>query len=147
MYPIHRSVFGLVSCLKKYRGVLLVAATFSGLEGALAKEVAVQDKSTMDSMSTAAIQRAPYGTMPDGTAVERFTLSNKNGFSVSVITYGATIVDLEAPSRDGKFANMVRGGPDLQAYLKGFPASSVIGRVVNRIKGAKFTLDGHEYPL
>jgi aldose 1-epimerase len=147
MYPINRIVFGLASRLKKYRGALLLAATLTTLEGTSAKEKTSQDKSMTDSITTAAVQRAPYGTMPDGTAVERYTLSNKNGFSVAVITYGTTIIDLEAPGRDGKFANMVRGGPDLQAYLKGFPASSVIGRVVNRISGAKFTLDGHEYPL
>jgi aldose 1-epimerase len=128
---MHRMIFGLIAFLKMTRGIPLIAMTLVATTPGLC----------------AAVQRSPYGTMPDGTAVEQFTLRNKNGFAVSVITYGATIVDLEAPGRDGKFANMVRGAADLQAYLKGFSASSVIGRVVNRIKGAKFTLDGHEYLL
>ena len=51
------------------------------------------------------------------------------------------------PDRDGKFANVINGADTLQPYLGNFQAAAVMGRVANRIAGAKFTLEGKEYAL
>ena len=94
------------------------------------------------------LEQSNLGTMPDGTVVELFTLRNSRGAVARVMTDGATITELSVPDRAGRMGSVVLGAPTLDAYLKGFNApASVIGRVVNRIKNARFTLDGTEYRL
>ncbi len=95
----------------------------------------------------AGTQKSVFGQLPDGTDVELYTLTNKNGAVAKIITYGATIVGLDMPDRAGKLANVVLSTDSLANYLR-FPLSaSVMGRVANRIAGARFTLDGHDYTL
>lgn len=95
----------------------------------------------------ARVDEQPFGEI-DGAQVRLFTLRNSHGMSVKIMTYGATITDIEAPDRHGAFANLVLGAPDFATYKKGYPSSaSVIGRVANRIAKARFTLDGVEYKL
>lgn len=88
-----------------------------------------------------------FGTMPDGALVKRYTLQNRNGMVVKIITYGAIITDLWAPDRDGKLLNVVIGSDTLASYLRRFPAAAVIGRFANRIRNARFTLDRQLYEL
>lgn len=93
------------------------------------------------------ISASSFGTMPDGQVIKRYTLRNANGMVVKIITYGATITDIQTPDRDGKMANVVAGSDTLEHYLARFPAASVIGRFANRIGNARFTLDGQVYHL
>jgi aldose 1-epimerase len=96
------------------------------------------------------VQKSVFGTMADGTEVLMFTLTNHHGFTAKIITYGATIAELDVPDRDGKAVSVVKGAATFAAYLRGFQnpgAASIMGRVANRIGGAKFTLDGKEYAL
>jgi len=88
-----------------------------------------------------------FGKMPDGATVKLFTMRNANGMVARVMTYGATLTELQVPDRRGALTNVVLGADNLDSYLKGFPAASVIGRVANRIAKARFTLDGVEYKL
>ncbi len=94
------------------------------------------------------LEHSAFGRMPDGSEVAQFTLRNAKGLSAKLITYGATLTELQAPDRNGALTNVVLGADTLEKYLKGFPAAaSVIGRVANRIAQARFTLDGVEYNL
>ena len=86
-----------------------------------------------------------FGRMPDGTAVERFTLRNTNGMTVKIISYSAIVTEIQAPDRNGNTINVVYGSDTLKPYLTGFPAAAVIGRVTNRIANAKFSIDDIEY--
>ena len=96
----------------------------------------------------AAVERSAFGTLPDGTAVDLFTLKNPNGMVVKVITYGAIITEIQAPDRNGKLGDIVLGFDNLDAYLKGHPYfGAAIGRVGNRIAKGRFTLDGKTYKL
>ena len=82
------------------------------------------------------------GKLADGTEVKMLTLRNRHGMQAKIIEYGATLTELMVPDRQGKLANVVLGSDQLDAYVQGFPAASVIGRYANRIRGAKFLLDG-----
>jgi len=93
------------------------------------------------------VQKSVYGQLADGTEVDLYTLTNAQGAVLKVITFGATIVGLSVPDRDGKMANVVLAANSLAAYQRGAQAASVMGRVANRIAGAAFTLDGHDYTL
>ena len=97
----------------------------------------------------ATIERAFYGSLPDGTAIDEYTLANPAGLRVKIITYGGTIVAIEAPDRAGRTANVVLGYADLRGYL-GEPTAyfgATIGRYGNRIARGRFSLGGREYAL
>jgi aldose 1-epimerase len=86
--------------------------------------------------------------MPDGRAVEVFTLTNANGMRVRVIDYGGIIVSLEVPDRDGQVADVALGYDALEEYLEETPYfGAIIGRYGNRIAGGSFTLEGKTYTL
>ena len=95
-----------------------------------------------------AVKREPFGQMPDGKAVERFTLTNASGIELKAISYGGIITSLRVPDRNGKFDDIVLGFDQLDGYLKDHPFfGAIIGRYGNRIGKAQFTLDGKTYKL
>ena len=101
------------------------------------------------SRSAPAVEREPFGTTPDGTAVERYTLSHPDGIAVSVITYGAAVQELWAPDREGRRANVALGFAALDGYTShgGHYFGAIVGRYANRIGHAAFSLDGVTYRL
>ena len=99
-------------------------------------------------VAKATVARAPYGILPDGAAVDAFTLTNAAGVTVKAISYGAIITSITVPDRNGKLDDVVLGFDSLDGYLKGTAYfGAVIGRYGNRIGGAKFELDGQTYKL
>lgn len=94
------------------------------------------------------IVSANFGTTPDGKPVQLFTIVNAKGLKAKITNYGATLVSLETPDRNGKLADVTLGYDSLDGYVndKSYLGCSV-GRFANRIRGAKFTLDGREYML
>jgi len=94
------------------------------------------------------IQKASFGKMPDGRAVSIFTVTNPNGLRLKMTDYGATVVSLEVPDKNGKLADVTLGLPTLEGYLKQTTFfGATIGRFGNRIAKGKFTLNGKEYTL
>src|SRR4029450_12219266 len=55
------------------------------------------------------VTRAPVGTLPDGTVIDEFTLTNAAGDSVSVLTYGGIIASINVRDRDGRRNDIVLG--------------------------------------
>src|SRR5262245_31892677 len=74
-------------------------------------------------------ERAPFGTMPDGTAVEIFTLRNRAGMEVRFINYGAIIQSIRVPDRTGALGDIVNGHDTLDGYRM---RSRFFGAVVGR---------------
>ncbi len=94
------------------------------------------------------LTKAPYGTLPDGTAVEQYTMTNANGMSVKFITLGGCITAIDAPDRTGHMANVVLGYKDLAGYNSNSTYfGAIVGRYANRIAKGTFTLDGASYHL
>ncbi len=93
------------------------------------------------------VESLRFGQLQDGREVKQFVLRNSRGMQVILIEYGATITQLNAPDRNGKLTNVILGADSLDAYLKGFPAASVIGRYANRIRGAQFKLGGETFQV
>jgi aldose 1-epimerase len=116
--------------------VLLAVATL-GLFGVTASDAAGA-KGHLD------VKRERFGTMPDGTVVHRYTLTNARGMEVKLITYGGAIQSLRVPDRHGRKANVTLGFSDLEGYLN--PANPyfgcITGRYANRIARGRFVLDG-----
>lgn len=89
-----------------------------------------------------------FGTLPSGEEVQIYHLENKTGAFAEVLQYGAILVKLCVPNRDGKLTDVVLGYDDLAAYeVNGCFFGATIGRSGNRIAGSRFMLDGKEITL
>lgn len=88
-----------------------------------------------------------FGTMPDGTIIYEYTLTNNSGSSITIINYGATITSIVLKTKEAS-VDVALGYTDLESYVNndGY-LGACIGRVGNRIGNARFTLNGQEYLL
>ena len=106
---------------------------------------------TLTSISAFAVDSPtaePFGKTADGTPVEVFTLTNSKGVKLRVMTYGAIVLSLETPDRNGKLADIALGYKTVDEYIKDTPYfGAIVGRYGNRIANGKFTVDGKEYSL
>lgn len=84
-----------------------------------------------------------------GQDVFEYTLQNKTGMQVQLLTYGAAITNIVTPDKYGKMSSVVLGLDSLSHYAgkENSLMGSTVGRVANRISNRKFTLDGQEYTL
>jgi aldose 1-epimerase len=94
------------------------------------------------------VEVSSFGNLPDGTAVQLFTLTNSAGLIAKITNYGTIITELHVPDRSGNNGDVVLGFDNLAQYLKGHPSfGCTVGRVANRIAKGRFTLDGKTYTL
>ena len=93
------------------------------------------------------ISQAPFGTLPGGGAATLYSLRS-DALRVGITDYGARMVSIETPDRDGCFGHVLLGFEDVRAYdAAGGSFGAVLGRCANRIAGGRFTLDGQGYQL
>lgn len=88
-----------------------------------------------------------FGTS-DGKEVFLYTLTNKAGDVVKLTNYGAAIVQINVPDRNGVKENVTFGYDNWDGYLKGdLYFGKVVGQYANRIAEGKFRIDSTEYSL
>ena len=83
----------------------------------------------------------------DGKQVDLYTLTNGD-LTMQVTNFGARVVSLWTPDREGNYADIVLGYENLDRYVNNTGErflGAVVGRVANRIGAGKFTLNGVEY--
>lgn len=96
----------------------------------------------------AGILKQSFGAMPSGENVDLYVLTNKKGLQARIMTYGATLVSLSVPDRNGEFGDITLGCDSLEGYMAASPYfGSTVGRYANRIAKGRFTLEGVEYTL
>lgn len=89
-----------------------------------------------------------FGVMPDGHAVQLFSLTNDQGMTVKITNYGGIITSIMVPDRPGNFADVVLGHDSLEGYLNHSRYfGALIGRHANRIAQGQFVLNGVQYQL
>ena len=92
-------------------------------------------------------RRQPFGAV-NGTAIEQFILTNRQGIEVRAISYGGIITSITTPDRDGAVADIVLGFNTIDGYTGDHPYfGALVGRYANRIAHGRFTIDGAEYRL
>ena len=129
--------------------VLMALTSAVFLAHAACSSSAPPESASSPTVPTASVTRAPFGTLPDGTPIEVFTLTNTHGLVVRAITYGGIIVSLHAPDRDGRLDDIVLGYDTVDDYVKDNSPyfGAIIGRFGNRIAKGTFALDGQTYAL
>ena len=94
------------------------------------------------------VTKTVFGKTSDGNEVMMYTLENASGMKVTCIDYGANIVNVLVPCKDGSVKDVVLGFDDVAGYELNPPFfGAFIGRVANRIGGASFELNGVTYNL
>lgn len=94
------------------------------------------------------IDKHVFGAMPDGREVDRYTLTNGVGTTVRILSWGGVIQSLATPDKNGAPGEIGLGFDTFAEYLaKPNFYGALIGRVANRIRNGRFTLDGVEYRL
>ncbi|MEK9969429.1 MAG: aldose epimerase family protein [Ferrovibrio sp.] len=84
----------------------------------------------------------------DGRAVDLFTIANAAGMTVRATNWGARIMQILVPDRDGRFSDVALGYDCLSDAQAGQPSmGAFIGRYANRIAGGRLTLDGATWQL
>ncbi len=88
-----------------------------------------------------------FASVVEGKPTQLYTLTN-NGMEACITNYGARLVSLMVPDKDGIAGDVVLGFDNIEDYhLQKNNFGSVVGRYVGRIKGARFSLDGKTYDL
>ena len=99
------------------------------------------------------IKRSIFGKLDSGEEVSLFTLKNDGGMEMSVTNYGATIVTLLVPDKNGNAVDTVLGFDSIEGYISADYKNAcpyfgcTVGRFSNRIKNARFELYGKEYNI
>lgn len=94
------------------------------------------------------IKTEEFGLTKEGKKVTRYTLTNRQGASVSFLDLGAVIQSIVVPDREGKLEDVVLGYDTVEGYESNVPSfGAPVGRCANRISDGQFTLNGTVYPL
>ena len=94
------------------------------------------------------MQKKSWGKTLDGKEAFIYTLHNKSGMEARISDYGAMLIALIVPDRNGKLDDVVLGFDSLMTYVKDAPHyGSTMGRYANRIGKAMFELNGVKYTL
>lgn len=121
--------------VKILTSIVLAAAVFHlGGSDAMAKDKPMK------------IEKSYFDTTPQGDKTDAYTLCNGQGVTVKLVTWGATIVQITAPDRDGKISNVALGSDKIAPY-QGDYQGSIVGRYANRIAKGKFSIGDNEYTL
>ena len=101
----------------------------------------------MNELTLSGLQTNAFRHTVDGKETWLCTLVNKAGYEATVLNYGAKIVSLMVPGRDGKMTDVVTGHDSIKDYLASTEPyfGAVCGRYGNRISKGRFTIDDIVY--
>ncbi len=89
-----------------------------------------------------------FDSVVDGRTTKLYTLTNDKGMEVCITNYGARVVSLMTPDREGNLQDVVLGFDNIADYMANvIPFGATIGRCTNRIRNAQFEIDGVGYDL
>lgn len=94
------------------------------------------------------VEKVFYGTTSRGEDVYKYIITNIQGMSVEVISYGATLDKIYAPDKDGHLDDVLIGFSDIEGHENRSDYQGMtVGRYANRIAKGKFTIDGVTYEV
>jgi len=96
------------------------------------------------------VKKSNFQLIVDDKKVDLFTLKNKNNLELTVTNFGARVVEMWVPDRDGNFEDIVLGHDHIDKYVNYSGErflGATIGRYGNRISKGRFSLDNVDYQL
>lgn len=97
---------------------------------------------------TPSYSKADFEKEIDGKKTTLFTLKNEGGIMVTLTNYGAKIVSVFAPDKNGTMEDVILGYTSIDKYVAGEAGfGAVVGPYANRIANAQFEIDGKVYHL
>ena len=125
-------------------------ATFC-LVGVAAAMLTACSSAPGQTLTVSGLDPAKFDTLINEKPVKLYTLKNQNGMEVCITNYGARIVSLVVPDKDGKPTDVVLGFDNIAQYADTLNSpsdyGSSVGRYANRIKNGQFKLGDAEYQL
>lgn len=89
-----------------------------------------------------------FGNLPSGEEAHLYHIENKSGAYIEVSQYGAILVKICVPDKEGRLTDVVLGYDNLESYfVNGCFFGACIGRSGNRIADSRFMIDGQEVKL
>ena len=77
------------------------------------------------------VHKESFGQLDNGTSVQKFILTNKNGMIVELIDYGATIVAIKVPNKDKYLTDVTLGFDNIGGYLSKSGKNPLYFQIVN----------------
>lgn len=104
---------------------------------------------TSETQNLCGLKREDFQTTINGKNTDLYILRNNQGCEVAVTNYGGAVLAIMVPDKDGNFANVIQGYPNIQEAINSRQQylSTLIGRYGNRIAKGHFTLNGKDYDL
>lgn len=94
------------------------------------------------------ITKSSFGITKDGQEAFCYCLTNTEGASVTVTSYGCRIISIRVPDKDRNLRDVCLGYDTLAEYEADTASfGAVVGRHANRIEKGTFTLNGNTYQL
>ncbi|WP_028908424.1 aldose epimerase family protein [Xylanibacter ruminicola] len=125
-------------------------ATLMGV-GAAALMLSCAGSQQAPQLTVSGLNPAKFDTTIQAKPVKLYTLKNENGMEVCITNYGARIVSLVVPDKDGKPTDVVLGFDNIAQYADTINTpsdyGSSVGRYANRIKNGQFLLKGDTVKL
>ncbi|SHI82426.1 aldose 1-epimerase [Tangfeifania diversioriginum] len=92
--------------------------------------------------------KADFEGIIDGETTRMFKMENKNGMVVTLTNYGAKIISVYVPDKNGIFNDVLLGFNSIEDYQRyGASHGAVVGPFANRIANAQFTIGEETYQL
>jgi aldose 1-epimerase len=92
--------------------------------------------------------KADFEKEVNGKKTTLFTLKNEGGIIVTLTNYGAKIVSVFTPDKNGAMEDVVLGYKSIDEYVAGDAGQgAVVGPYANRIANGQFEIDGQVYQL
>ena len=113
------------------------------------KQIKVSNDKISKDFTGMTIEKKSFGKLKSGEDTTLYTITNKNGASVELSTFGATIVSIKVPDKNGKIIDVTQGYNNVTPYEQApvGHAGGTIGPCANKINNGSFTLDGEEFKL
>ena len=99
--------------------------------------------------SNMTISEKPFGTLQTGEQTKLYTITNKKGASVELSDFGATIVSIKVPDKNGKLIDVTQGYDNVTPYETSpvGHAGGTIGPCANKINNGEFKINDKTYKL
>jgi aldose 1-epimerase len=124
-----------MNSMKKFSLILLIAV-FAACNSTTKKEIEMP------------YSKSDFEGLINGKPTRLFTMENSGGVVVTLTNYGAKIVSIYAPDKNGNFADVLLGFNSIGEYQQyGASHGAVVGPFANRIANAQFTIDGETHQL